>query len=144
MKGYYNKPEATAEAFKGSAWFHTGDLGRMDEDGYFYIVDRVKDMIIRGGFNIYPRELEEVLMTHPAVSMASVIGVPHDRHGEEVKAYIVLKEGRSATPGEIVEWSKEQMAAYKYPRIVEMRDALPMTATGKILKKELKAETAGE
>lgn len=141
MKGYYNKPEATAKAFKGTAWFHTGDLARMDRDGYFYIVDRVKDMIIRGGFNIYPRELEEVLMTHPAVSMASVIGVPHDRHGEEVKAYIVLKDGEKVTAEEIIAWSKEQMAAYKYPRIVEIRSALPMTATGKILKKELKAET---
>jgi long-chain acyl-CoA synthetase len=138
MKGYYNKPDATAEAFKGTAWFHTGDLGRMDEDGYIYIVDRVKDMIIRGGFNIYPRELEEVLMTHPAVSMASVIGVPHDRHGEEVKAFVVLKEGQNATPEAIVRWSKEQMAAYKYPRIVEIRDTLPMTATGKILKKDLR------
>jgi long-chain acyl-CoA synthetase len=143
MKGYYNKPEATAEAFKGTSWFHTGDLGRMDEDGYLAIVDRVKDMVIRGGFNVYPREIEEVLMTHPAVSMASVIGVPHDQHGEEIKAYIVLKPGQSANEGEIIEWSKEQMAAYKYPRIVEMRESLPMTATGKILKKDLKAEITG-
>jgi long-chain acyl-CoA synthetase len=141
MKGYYNKPDATAGAFKGTSWFHTGDLGRKDEDGYVFIVDRVKDMIIRGGFNVYPREIEEVLMTHPAVSMASVIGVAHDQHGEEIKAFIVLNEGESATPEEIVAWSKEQMAAYKYPRIVEIRTSLPMTATGKILKKELKAET---
>lgn len=140
MKGYYNNPEATEEAFNGTSWFHTGDLGRMDEDGYFYIVDRLKDMIIRGGFNIYPREIEEVLMTHPAVSLASVIGIPHDRHGEEVKAYIVLKEGDSVTEDQIVQWSKEQMAAYKYPRVVEFRKTLPMTATGKILKKELRAE----
>jgi long-chain acyl-CoA synthetase len=90
MKGYFNKPEATAEAFQGTRWFHTGVLGRMDEDGYLFIVDRVKDMIIRGGFNVYPREIEEVLMTHPAVSLASVIGVPHDQHGEEIKAYLVL------------------------------------------------------
>lgn len=143
MKGYYNKPEATAEAFKGTTWFHTGDLGRMDDDGYLYIVDRVKDMIIRGGFNVYPREVEEVLMTHPSVSLASVIGVPHDQHGEEVKAFLVLKEGVQVTEEEILAWSKTQMAAYKYPRIVEIRDALPMTATGKILKKELKAESAG-
>jgi long-chain acyl-CoA synthetase len=143
MKGYYNKPEATAEAFKGTSWFHTGDLGKLDEEGYLYIVDRVKDMIIRGGFNVYPREVEEVLMTHPAVSMASVIGVPHDQHGEEVKAYIVLKPGSSLTVEALVAWSKEQMAAYKYPRIVEFREALPMTATGKILKKELKAELRG-
>ncbi len=142
MKGYFNKPEATADAFKGTSWFHTGDLGRKDADGYVYIVDRVKDMIIRGGFNVYPREVEEVLMAHPAVSMASVIGVPHDQHGEEVKAYIVLKEGHQITGTEIIEWSKEQMAAYKYPRIVDIRQTLPMTATGKILKKDLKAESA--
>ncbi len=143
MKGYYNKPAATAEAFQGTSWFHTGDLGRMDEDGYLFIVDRVKDMIIRGGFNVYPREVEEVLMTHPAVSLASVIGVPHDQHGEEIKAYIVLNAGQAVGEEDIVAWSKEQMAAYKYPRIVEFRDALPMTATGKILKKELKAEVGG-
>jgi len=142
MKGYFNKPEATAAAFKGTTWFHTGDLGRMDEDGYFYVVDRVKDMIVRGGFNVYPRELEEVLLTHPAISLVAVLGVPHDQHGEEVKAYVVLTKGASATPEEIVAWSKEQMAAYKYPRMVEIRDALPMTATGKLLKRELAAEAA--
>jgi long-chain acyl-CoA synthetase len=144
MKGYYNKPEATAEAFRGTPWFHTGDLGRMDEDGYLFIVDRVKDMIIRGGYNVYPREVEEVLMTHPAVSLASVIGVPHDRHGEEIKAYLVIKAGQITSEEEIRAWCKEQMAAYKYPRIVEFREVLPMTATGKILKKELKAEVAGQ
>jgi long-chain acyl-CoA synthetase len=140
MKGYYNKPEETAAAFKGSKWFHTGDLGTMDEDGFFYIVDRVKDMIIRGGFNVYPRELEEVMLTHPAISLVAVIGIPHEQHGEEVKAVVVLKDGAQATPDEIIAWSKEQMAAYKYPRIVDIRDSLPMSATGKILKKELKAE----
>jgi long-chain acyl-CoA synthetase len=140
MKGYYNKPQATAEAFKGTSWFHTGDLAKMDADGYLYIVDRVKDMIIRGGFNVYPREVEEVLMTHPAVSLASVIGVPHDQHGEEIKAYVVLNAGHQIGEEEVVNWCKEEMAAYKYPRIVEIRESLPMTATGKILKKELKAE----
>ncbi len=99
-------------------------------------------MIIRGGFNVYPREIEEVLMTHPAVSMASVIGVPHDQHGEEIKAFIVLKEGEQLTEAELIEWSKGQMAAFKYPRLVDIREGLPMTATGKILKKELKAESA--
>ncbi|MCD6430469.1 MAG: long-chain fatty acid--CoA ligase [Deltaproteobacteria bacterium] len=142
MKGYYNKPEETAAAFKGSKWFHTGDLGTMDEDGFFYIVDRVKDMVIRGGYNVYPRELEEVLLTHSAISLVAVIGVPHEQHGEEVKAVVVLKDGAQATSGEIIAWSKDQMAAYKYPRIVDIRDALPMSATGKILKKDLKAETA--
>jgi len=140
MKGYYNKPEATVEAFNSTSWFHTGDLGKMDKEGYLYIVDRVKDMIIRGGFNIYPREIEEVLLTHPDISLASVIGVPHDSHGEEVKAFVVLKQDKNAKAEEIIAWSKEQMAAYKYPRIVDIRETLPMTATGKILKKELKAE----
>ena len=140
MKGYYNRPEATAEAFKGTSWFHTGDLGRKDEDGYIYIVDRVKDMIIRGGFNVYPREIEEVLMTHPAVSLASVIGIPDEQHGEEIKAFVVPVEGTTVSPEDIILWSRDQMAAYKYPRIVHIRASLPMTATGKILKKELKSE----
>lgn len=118
-------------------WFRSGDLGKRDEDGWYYIVDRAKELIIRGGFNVYPREIEEVLLTHPAISLAAVIGVPHDSHGEEVKAVIVLKPSASATPEEIVAWSKETMASYKYPRIVDIVSALPMTATGKILKREL-------
>ena len=137
MKGYYNRPEATAEVMR-DGWFRTGDLARRDEDGYYYIVDRAKDMIIRGGFNVYPREIEEVLMTHPAVSLAAVVGVPHDSHGEEVKAFVIRNPGAKITEDELIAWGKEQMAAYKYPRIVEFRDALPMTATGKILKRELR------
>lgn len=137
MKGYYKRDEANEEAFRGG-WFHTGDIGTMDEDGYFYIVDRAKDMIIRGGFNVYPRELEEVLMTHPEVSLASVIGVPHEEYGEEVKAYVVPKTGCSPEPAAIVAWCKQEMAAYKYPRLVEIRDSLPMGPTGKILKIELR------
>ncbi|WGX97612.1 long-chain fatty acid--CoA ligase [Nocardioides sp. L-11A] len=137
MKGYYKRPDATAEAIDADGWFRSGDLGRKDADGWYYIVDRSKDMIIRGGFNVYPREIEEVLLTHPAVSLAAVIGVPHESHGEEIKAFVILKPGASATPEEIVAWGKEQMAAYKYPRIVEIVEALPMTATGKILKREL-------
>ena len=140
MKGYYNKPEETKKAINNAKWFFTGDMGKKDEDGYLYIVDRLKDMIIRGGFNVYPREIEEVLLTHPAISMVAVVGVPHDRHGEEVKACVVLNDGTQATEEEIVRWSKEQMAAYKYPRLVDIRSRLPLTATGKILKKELKAE----
>ncbi len=136
MKGYYNRPEATAEVIK-DGWFRSGDLARKDEDGFFYIVDRSKDMIIRGGFNVYPREIEEVLMTHPAVSLAAVIGVPHESHGEEVKAVVIKAEGAEITEEELLAWGKEQMASYKYPRIVEFVDALPMTATGKILKREL-------
>ena len=136
MKGYYNRPEATAEVMK-DGWFRSGDLARRDEDGFYYIVDRSKDMIIRGGFNVYPREIEEVLMTHEAVSLAAVIGVPHESHGEEIKAFVIRAEGATVTEDELVAWGKEQMAAYKYPRIVEFVDALPMTATGKILKREL-------
>lgn len=136
MKGYYKRPEATAEVMK-DGWFRTGDLARVDEDGYFYIVDRSKDMIIRGGFNVYPRELEEILMTHPAVSLVAVIGVPHESHGEEIKAVIVKKPGDTTTEEEILKWGEEQFAKYKYPRIVEFVDALPMTSTGKILKREL-------
>jgi long-chain acyl-CoA synthetase len=136
MKGYYNRPEATAEVMD-NGWFRTGDLARRDEDGFYYIVDRAKDMIIRGGFNVYPREVEEVLMTHPAVSLAAVVGVPHDTHGEEVKAFVILDEGAALSEDELVAWCKEQMAGYKYPRIVEFASSLPMTATGKILKREL-------
>lgn len=139
MKGYYNRPDATAEAVS-NGWLHTGDIGMLDEDGYLYITDRVKDMIIRGGFNVYPREVEEVMMTHPAISLAAVVGVPHESHGEEVKAFVILKEEASASSDEIINWCKENMAAYKYPREVEIRETLPMTATGKILKRELRPE----
>lgn len=137
MKGYHGRPDATAEAIK-DGWFRSGDLGKKDVDGWYYIVDRAKDMIIRGGFNVYPREIEEVLMTHPAVSLAAVIGVPHESHGEEVKAYVILdKTADPVTSEDLVAWGKEQFAAYKYPRVVEVVDTLPMTATGKILKREL-------
>jgi long-chain acyl-CoA synthetase len=136
MMGYYNRPEATAEVMR-DGWFRTGDLARRDEDGYYFIVDRAKDMIIRGGFNVYPREIEEVLLTHEAVSLAAVVGVPHESHGEEIKAYVIRQAGMDVTEDELIAWAKSQMAAYKYPRIVEFRDSLPMTATGKILKREL-------
>ena len=137
MKGYYKQPEATQAAIK-DGWFYSGDIGRFDAEGFLYIADRVKDMILRGGFNVYPRELEEVLMTHSAVSLCAVIGVPHDAHGEEVKAFIVLKQAVELTENELVEWCKINMASYKYPRFVEFRETLPMTATGKILKRELR------
>ena len=141
MKGYYNRPEATAEVLGtvdgADGWFRSGDLGRKDADGFYYIVDRSKDMIIRGGYNVYPREIEEVLMTHEDVSLAAVIGVPHESHGEEVKAYVILNPGATATAEELVAWGKDQMANYKYPRLVEVVENLPMTATGKILKREL-------
>jgi long-chain acyl-CoA synthetase len=137
MKGYYGRPDATAEAIR-DGWFRSGDLGKRDADGWYYIVDRSKDMIIRGGFNVYPREIEEVLMEHPAVSLAAVIGIPHESHGEEIKAVIIKeKDHDDVSEADLVAWSKEQLAAYKYPRVVEFVDALPMTATGKILKREL-------
>ncbi|MHA2339095.1 MAG: long-chain-fatty-acid--CoA ligase [Candidatus Hodarchaeales archaeon] len=138
MKGYYKRPEATAETFTKDGWFKSGDLGKMDEDGYFYITDRKKDMIIRGGFNVYPSELENVLISHPAISLAAVIGVPHDQYGEEVKAFVILNEGHVISPEEIIEWAKNTMAAYKYPRMVIIKENLPMTGSGKLLKRELR------
>lgn len=137
MRGYYNKPEATKKVFEGG-WFHSGDVGKQDEDGYYYIVDRMKDMIIRGGFNVYPREIEEVMMTHPKVSLVAVVGEQDNQYGEEVAAYVVLKDNQEAAPDEIRDWCKEKMAAYKYPRKVYIKDMLPMTATGKILKRVLR------
>jgi long-chain acyl-CoA synthetase len=138
MKGYYKRPEATAESIKGG-WFATGDIAHRDADGFYYIVDRKKDMIIRGGYNVYPREIEEVLYAHPAVLEAAVIGVKRERDGEEVKAIIALKPGSKATADDIINYCKQKLAAYKYPRIVEFRDSLPKTATGKILKRELRS-----
>jgi long-chain acyl-CoA synthetase len=137
MKGYYKRAEATAEAIR-DGWFHSGDVAYMDEKGFFFIKDRVKDMILRGGFNVYPREIEEVLYAHPAVAEAAVIGVPHEALGEEIKAVIALKQGQTAGADEVIAYCKERLAAYKYPRSVEFRDTLPKTATGKILKRELK------
>ncbi|WP_433335611.1 long-chain-fatty-acid--CoA ligase [Spirillospora sp. CA-294931] len=137
MRGYYGRPDATAESIK-NGWFRTGDIARRDEDGFYFIIDRSKDMIIRGGFNVYPREIEEVLMTHPQVSLAAVVGVAHESHGEEVKAYVIRTPDATITEAELIEWGKENFASYKYPRLVEFRTELPMTATGKILKRELR------
>jgi long-chain acyl-CoA synthetase len=139
MKGYYRRPEATAEAFR-KGWFHTGDIGIIDDEGYLAIVDRKKDMILRGGYNIYPRELEEVIITHPAVSLCAVIGVPDERLGEEVKAFVVLNQGCELTVDEFTGWCKTQFAANKYPRHVEFRESLPIGGTGKIFKRALKEE----
>jgi long-chain acyl-CoA synthetase len=136
MKGYWNKPEATAEAIK-DGWFHTGDMARVDEEGFFFIVDRKKDMIIRGGYNVYPREIEEVLYEHPAVREVAVIGVPDSEWGEEVGAAVALNAGAEATPEELREYAKGQVAAYKYPRHVWIVDELPKGPTGKILKREI-------
>jgi long-chain acyl-CoA synthetase len=138
MKGYWQRPDATAEAMRGG-WFHSGDMARIDSDGYFYIVDRKKDMIIRGGYNVYPREVEEVLFEHPKIREAAVVGVPHDEWGEEIGAAVVLHEGEELAPAEVSAYVKERIAAYKYPRIVWFLADLPKGPTGKILKREIEA-----
>jgi long-chain acyl-CoA synthetase len=137
MRGYWRRPSATAEALRGG-WFHTGDLARADEDGYYFIVDRKKDMIIRSGFNVYPREVEEILYEHPAVREAAVVGVPDEQLGEEVGAAVALKTGASVSPAELQDFVKQQLASFKYPRIVWIVDELPKGPTGKILKREIR------
>lgn len=138
FKGYWDMPEATSAAFSGE-WFHTGDMGQADEDGYFYIVDRKKDLLICGGYNIYPREVEEVLYTHSAILEAAVVGIPEAEKGEIPKAFITLKQGvDNVTEEEIISFCKARMAAYKAPRFVEILSELPKNATGKILKRVLK------
>ena len=139
MQGYWQMPTETANALR-DGWLFSGDIARMDEDGYFYIEDRKKDMIIAGGYNIYPREVEEVLIEHPAVMEVGVAGVTDPRRGETVKAWIVKHPGDATTEAEIIEWSKTQLAKYKYPRIIEVRDELPKTTVGKVLKRELVKE----
>jgi long-chain acyl-CoA synthetase len=137
MKGYYKKPEANAETIK-DGWLCSGDIAIKDADGFYFIVDRTKDMIIRGGLNVYPREVEETMIKHEAVSLVAVIGIPDEEMGEEIKAFVVLKEGKTISEQELIAWTKEHIASYKYPRHIEFLAALPMSATGKILKKELR------
>jgi acyl-CoA synthetase (AMP-forming)/AMP-acid ligase II len=143
MQGYWGKPEATAEALKGG-WMHTGDAGYLNDRGYLFVVDRVKDMIISGGENVYSVEVENALAKHAAVATCAVIGVPDDRWGERVHAVVVLKPGASATDTELQEHTRELISSYKIPRSVEFRDALPISAQGKILKRELRATYWGE
>ncbi|QUW83973.1 long-chain fatty acid--CoA ligase [Streptomyces mirabilis] len=150
MKGYWGRPEATAAAIDTDGWFRSGDLAQVDEDGYYFIVDRKKDLIIRGGYNVYPREIEELLYTHPAVREAAVVGIPHPALGEEVCAAVALKDGVTTTPEELREHVKAQAAAYKYPRHVWIVEELPKTSTGKILRRSVEvpasvtaAHTAG-
>ena len=138
MKGYWNKPEATDETLT-DGWLHTGDIGTMDEDGYFYIVDRKKDMIISGGYNVYPRDIEEVFFEHPKVLEAAAVGVPHPKRGEQVKVFVALKEGETGTAEEFISYCKGKLAAYKLPTIIEFREELPKTNVGKILKKDLRS-----
>ncbi|MFC1887022.1 class I adenylate-forming enzyme family protein [Thermodesulfobacteriota bacterium] len=140
MKGYWRKPEETAEAVR-NGWFHTGDLARKDEDGFYYIVGRKKDMIISSGFNIYPREIEELLYQHPKIADAAVIGIPHEYKGEAVKACVVLKEGITATYEEIIDYCRDKLAVFKAPSIVEFRDDLPRNPSGKVLKRILLDES---
>jgi long-chain acyl-CoA synthetase len=137
MKGYWRRPDATAAAIDADGWFRSGDMARVDEDGFYFIVDRKKEMVIRGGFNVYPREIEEVIYEHPAVREAAVIGVPHDTLGEEIAAAIALKPGAEVTPAELRDYVKKRVAAYKYPRHVWLVDELPKGPTGKILKREI-------
>jgi len=136
MKSYWGRPQETAAAIR-DGWLATGDMARADEDGYFYIVDRKKDLIIRGGYNVYPREVEEVLYEHPAVAEAAVVGIPHQSLGEEIGAAVVLKAGADVSPAELSAYVKSRLAAYKYPRRVWLLDSLPKGATGKILRREV-------
>jgi long-chain acyl-CoA synthetase len=136
LKGYFKDPEATARAFR-SGWFHTGDVGYRDADGFFYLVDRKSDLIIRGGENIYPREIDEVLYRHPAVEDAATIGVPDALYGEEVKAFVALKEGARASEQELIEFCRAHLADYKCPKSVEFLREIPKGPTGKLLKREL-------
>lgn len=141
MKSYYKKSEATTEVLT-DGWLHSGDIAIKDVDGFYFIVDRLKDMIIRGGKNVYPREVEDVMMKHKAVSLVAVVGVPCEKMGEEIKAFVVLKKDAVATAEEIITWTKQQIASFKYPRAIVFVEALPMTASGKILKKELKKQAS--
>ena len=136
MKGYYKDPEATAEVIR-DGWYHSGDLARMDDDGHVFIVGRKKEMIIRGGFNVYPVEVEGVLQEHPAIAQVAVIGVPHPTRGEEVKAFVTRRPGSDLDEADVIAWARTQMAAHKYPRVVEFRESLPLGPTGKILKRTL-------
>jgi long-chain acyl-CoA synthetase len=139
MKGYWNLPEETANTLR-DGWLYTGDIAKVDEDGYLYIVDRKKDLIIPSGFNVYPRDIEEVLYEHPAIQEAVCIGVPDPYRGEDVKAVIVLKADKTVTEEEIIQYCKQNLAAYKVPRQVEFRDSLPKTNVGKILRRALRDE----
>ena len=141
MQGYWNAPDATAEALRDGR-LYTGDIGYRDGDGYLYIVDRKKDLIIRGGFNVYPRDVEDALLEHPAVTVAGVVGQPHERHGEEVVAFVSLSDGAELTTADLVAWARERIGGYKYPREVHIVDTVPLTPVGKIDRKALRAQLA--
>jgi len=143
MREYWNRPTETADAFR-DGWYHTGDGGHVDEQGYVFLVDRVKDMIVTGGENVYPAEVENALMKHPEVADVAVIGVPDERWGEAVKAIVVKKQGAELTPGELIGWARERIAGYKLPKSVDFVEALPRNPTGKILKRELRKPYWGD
>jgi long-chain acyl-CoA synthetase len=143
MQGYWNKPEENNAVFReieGRRYFLTGDVGHIDEDGFIVITDRKKDLIIVGGFNVYPREIEDTLFQHPKVAMAAVVGVPDSKSGEAVKAYIQLKEGETATEDDLRKFCKENLAGYKRPKYIEFRDTLPVSPVGKVLRRKLRDE----
>ena len=137
MQGYWHAAEATEEALR-DGWLYTGDIGYLDDEGYLYIVDRKKDLIIRGGFNVYPRDVEDALVEHPAIAMAAVVGRPSDRHGEEVVAFISLAAGAELTPAEVTDWARDRIGGYKYPREVHILPTIPLTAVGKIDRKAVR------
>jgi len=143
MKTYWNKPEETAEVFReieGKRFFLTGDIGHVDENGFVVITDRKKDMILVGGFNVYPREVEDILFTHPKVALVAVVGIPDEKSGETVKAFIQVNPGETCTEEEILQFCKENMAGYKRPKQIEFRDAIPVSAVGKVLRRVLRDE----
>jgi long-chain acyl-CoA synthetase len=141
MKGYWDNPQSTQEAIR-EGWLHTGDLAKRDEDGYYYVVERKKDMILTSGFNVYPREVEEMIFQHPKVGEVAVAGMPDERRGEVAKAFVVLKAGTACSEQEIIEWCQERMARYKVPREVEFVESLPKSLAGKVLRRVLR-EKAG-
>jgi len=141
MAGYWNSPAETEATLQGG-WLHTGDIGHLDADGYLYVVDRKKDLIIRGGFNIFPRDVEDILLQHPAVAMAGVVGRPDERLGEEVVAFVSLRPDTQATPAEIIAFARERLAAHKYPREVTILDMVPLTSVGKLDRKTLRRRVA--
>ena len=140
MQGYFGRPEATKETIDADGWLHTGDLAYTDKEGFIYIVDRLKDMVITGGFNIYPAELERVLCEHPSVGMAAVVGVPDETKGELAKAFVVCRSGAELDPDDVLEFCRHRLAAYKVPRAIEIVDDLPKTSSGKVLRRELRAK----
>jgi long-chain acyl-CoA synthetase len=140
MKGYLNKPEETAKTLTKDGFLCTGDVAKMDEEGYFYIVDRIKDMIISGGYNVYPRDIDEVLYEHPKILEACAVGIPHPKRGEAVKVFVVLKQGQTMTEQEVIDYCAERLAKYKLPVAVEFREELPKSNVGKILRKDLRKQ----